>query len=740
MKNSKQYAYVTYMWLVIAAGTLSCIYAGLTLPLERIDLYFLILTVATIFIGSRVAIRIPQININITVDDTFIFIGLLMYGREAAVLLGAIAGVFSGLRISKKFRTVAFGGAALACAVRITATVLRQIFGPATELFNQDVSLALIGLSLMGLVQYLTHTGLGAIGTALKINVSIWKMWTKNFLWISISYFAGAIAAGFIVSSIGRARFWAFLVAIPVVLIVYFSYDRYMREVRASARQAEEAERRRAELEHERAEQAERHVQELNNYIAEQDRISRVLEETKEHFRHAAFHDPLTGLPNRAMFTELLKAEIETSKRNKDHLFAVLFLDLDRFKNVNDSLGHSYGDLLLVAFAERLERTLRPVDTLARFGGDEFAILLSGIVDTTDAVRVSERIHSELSLPFDLNRNSTFASASIGIASSSSGYDRPEDILRDADIAMYRAKENGKARYEMFDQGMHARAVSRLQLESDLRQAVEEKQFSVFYQPIVALETGHLSGFEALVRWNHPRRGIVTPSDFVPVAEETGLIVPIGEWVLEEACKKIKEWQTTSAAHRGLSLSVNLSARQLSQPDLVERIQRALNISKLHPHFLKLELTESVVMDNAEAAAQMLKRLRALGVQLSIDDFGTGYSSLSYLHRFPVNYLKIDRSFVMRMTTDNDNAIVKTISTLAHNLGMEVIAEGVETEEQCRQLKALGCEYGQGYLFSRPVNAEAALRLLAADSQRDLTPDMELISDRDEVLLSTYQM
>ncbi len=663
-----------------------------------------------------------------------------MYGREAAVLLGAIAGVFSGLRISRKVRTVAFGGAALACAVRVTATVLRAIFGPATELFDQDVSLALIGLSLMGLVQYLTHTGLGAIGTALKNNASIWKMWTRNFLWISISYFAGAVAAGFIVSSIGRARFWAFLVAIPVIVIVYFSYDRYMREVRASARQAEEAERRRAELEHVRAEQAERHVRELNNYIAEQDRISRVLEETKEHFRHAAFHDPLTGLPNRAMFTELLKAEIETSKRTKDHLFAVLFLDLDRFKNVNDSLGHSCGDLLLVAFAERLERTLRPVDTLARFGGDEFAILVSGIVDTTDAVRVAERIHRELSLPFDLNRNSTFASASIGIALSSSGYERPEDILRDADIAMYRAKENGKARYEMFDQGMHARAVSRLQLESDLRQAVEEKQFSVFYQPIVALETGRLAGFEALVRWNHPRQGMVTPNDFIPVAEETGLIVPIGEWVLEEACKRIREWQISSPTHRALCLSVNLSARQVSQPDLVERIKRALNISKLHPHFLKLELTESVVMENAEAAAEMLKRLRALGVQLSIDDFGTGYSSLSYLHRFPVNFLKIDRSFVNRMTTDNDNAIVKTISTLAHNLGMEVIAEGVETEEQMGQLKTLGCEYGQGYLFSRPVDAEGASRLLAADSQRDLTPATDPIFDRDEALLSNYQM
>src|SRR6185295_4208542 len=691
MKTLRQHSMSVYMWTVGAAGAACVLYAAYKLQVGIIDGYFLLLTLITAVLGSRIAIRIPKISGNITLEDTFVFIALLLYGGEAAVMIGALAGICSALRISRKVRTVAFGSAALACSVFTTAQVLKFAFGSTTHLINNGASLAIISLCVMGLVQYLLHTGIGATASALKAGESIWRMWTRNFLWMSISYFAGAAGAGFIVNSLGTARFWAFLVCIPIIIIVYFSYDRYMREVKASARHAEEAERARAELEHQRAEQAEKHVHELNNYIAEQDRISRVLEETKEHFRHAAFHDPLTGLPNRAMFTELLKAEIETSKRNKDHLFAVLFLDLDRFKNVNDSLGHTYGDLLLVAFAERLERTLRPVDTLARFGGDEFAILLSGIVDTTDAVRVSERIHGELSLPFDLNRNSTFASASIGIASSSSGYDLPEDILRDADIAMYRAKENGKARYEMFDQGMHARAVSRLQLESDLRQAVEEKQFSVFYQPIVALETGHLSGFEALVPWNHPRRGIVTPSDFVPVAEETGLIVPIGEWVLEEACKKIKEWQVTSPAHRGLCLSVNLSARQVSQPDLVERIQRALTISKLHPHFLKLELTESVVMENAESAAQMLKRLRALGVQLSIDDFGTGYSSLSYLHRFPVNYLKIDRSFVDRMTIDGDNAIVRTITTLAQNLGMEVIAEGIETEDQYNHLRMLGC-------------------------------------------------
>jgi len=528
-------------------------------------------------------------------------------------------------------------------------------------------------------------------------------------------------------------------VAIPVIIIVYFSYDRYMREVKASARAAEEAERARAESEHERAEQAERHVQELNNYIAEQERISRVLEETKEHFRHAAFHDSLTGLPNRAMFTQLLQAEIETTKRTPGHLFAVLFLDLDRFKNINDSLGHTHGDLLLVAFAERLERTLRPIDTLARFGGDEFAILISGIEDTTDAVRVAERIHEELSQPFELDKNSAFASASIGIALSSSGYDRPEDILRDADTAMYRAKENGKARYEMFDTGMHAKAVSRLQLEHDLRHAVEEKEFAVYYQPIIALQTGRLAGFEALVRWNHPRRGLISPADFIPVAEETGMIMAIGKFVLEEACRKIKKWQIASPSHRALSLSVNLSARQVAQPDLIDQIKSALEESSLSPHHLKLEITESVVMGNPEAATMMFKQLRALGVQLSIDDFGTGYSSLSYLHRFPLNYLKIDRSFVDRMTTDGDDAIVRTIATLARNLGMEVIAEGIETDEQYQQLKELGCEYGQGYLFSRPLNNEAAYRVIEKDALRDSEAVFNLEKDLDEAA-AVYSM
>ncbi len=730
-----------YMWLVVVAGSVACLHAASHFPPGRIDVYFLLLVTITAVIGSRVAIRIPQINVNITVDDTFVFIALLLYGGEAAVFLGAIAGLCSGLRISKRPRTVLFGAGALACAVFVTAHVLQFLFGSTTNLFQKGPSFAIIAVSLMALVHYLSHTGLGAIGNALKDNQSIWQMWSRNFLWMSVTYFAGAALAGFIVSSVGTTRFYAFLVAVPIITIVYFSYDRYMREVKSSARHAEEAERARAEIEHERAEQAERHVHELNNYIAEQERISRVLEETKDHFRHAAFHDALTGLPNRAMFTELLKAEIESSKRRSAHLFSVLFLDLDRFKNINDSLGHTHGDLLLVAFAERLERTLRPVDTLARFGGDEFAILLSGIVDTTDAVRVAERIQEELLLPFGLDKNSAFATASIGIALSSTGYDRPEDILRDADTAMYRAKENGKARFEMFDQGMHARAVSRLQLEGDLRLAVERNEFCVHYQPIIALETGRLAGFEALVRWNHPRRGMISPGDFIPVAEETGLIVPLGQWVLEESCMRIKQWQQESPCHRALSLSVNLSGRQVAQPDMMSQIEHALDSSKLNPHCLKLEITESVVMENAEAATIMFKQLRTLGVQLSIDDFGTGYSSLSYLHRFPLNYLKIDRSFVSRMTSTDDNSeIVRTIAALARNLGMQVIAEGIETEEQHQQLKALGCEYGQGYLFSRPVDGRGVEQLLEKEVEREAARVTEQSPQAEEGFSVAYQM
>ena len=377
----------------------------------------------------------------------------------------------------------------------------------------------------------------------------------------------------------------------------------------------------------------------------------------------------------------------------------------------------------------RIGECLRPTDTIARLGGDEFAILLDGLEDWTIATTVAERVQNELLKPFSLNGHEVYTTASIGIRLSMDGREDAENMLRDADTAMYRAKDNGKARHELFHSTMHTRAVALLKLENDLRRAIEREEFCVHYQPIISLETEALVGFEALARWNHPERGLVPPDEFIPLAEETGLITEIGAWVLREACMQMRKWQQ-ALGRESLTMSVNLSGKQLTQTDLIQQIQNTLEQTGLNPTWLRLEITESVVMENAELATNTLLQLRKLGVHLSIDDFGTGYSSLSYLHRFPVNTLKIDRSFIGRMAKGDENSeIVRTICTLANNLGMEVVAEGVETREQLELLRSLKCEYGQGYLFSRPVNAEAATALVLEDPSSYVSVDALMALD-----------
>jgi diguanylate cyclase (GGDEF)-like protein/PAS domain S-box-containing protein len=436
---------------------------------------------------------------------------------------------------------------------------------------------------------------------------------------------------------------------------------------------------------------------------------------------HFAQHDTLTTLPNRAAFMNYLTQANVRANGDPDFRFAVLFLDLDRFKIINDGLGHIIGDKLLVAIAERLKTCIRPGDVVARLGGDEFTILLHNVKETAAAIHIAERVQRELSLPFKLDNYEVFTSVSIGIIVSDNVCRQPEDFLRDADTAMYRAKESGKARYEIFDSEMHVRNMTLLQIENDLRRAVERNEFRVFYQPIVSLRTGQIQEFEALVRWQHPEHGLIAPDQFISVAEETGLIVPIGKWILREACRQTREWQRylASNSERRLSISVNLSAKQLMNPALIGQINEVLAESELDARFLKLEVTESMVMEHSEMALGVLSELRALGISLSTDDFGTGYSSLSYLHRFPFNRLKIDRSFINKMDSDSKSCeIVRTILMLAEGLNMEVVAEGIETEGHLDLLRRLGCRLGQGFFYSKPVEAQTAARMLREGLQK----------------------
>jgi diguanylate cyclase (GGDEF)-like protein/PAS domain S-box-containing protein len=432
----------------------------------------------------------------------------------------------------------------------------------------------------------------------------------------------------------------------------------------------------------------------------------------EDQLRHDALHDMLTGLPNRHLFMERLARAVLQEKRRDGYLFAVLFLDLDRFKVVNDSLGHAVGDELLVAVAGRLRNALRETDTVSRFGGDEFAVLLDDIGAVEDAVRTADRIQASLTAPVSLSGYEVFTSASIGIALSSTAYGRPDHLLRNADMAMYRAKAAGTGRHELFDRAMHAVALTRLQMETDLRKGLERGEFSLHYQPIVSLRTGRIAGTEALLRWNHPERGWISPLDFVPIAEDTGLILQVGRRVIAEACRQLREWQARTAAAEGLSVSVNLSVRQFSQADLVEQVRDAIARSGIAPGLLRLEVTESVVVENVDAAAATLGRLRGLGARVFLDDFGTGYSSLSSLHRLPIDALKVDRSFVTRIGDGGGERMVRTVATIARNLDLAVIVEGIETEEQLRLVRSLGCEYAQGFFFSPPLEPDALLALL----------------------------
>ena len=808
---------------------LSCIVAGaviLAYTVARLEFYdlwpsFVIFSAITLIFASRVQVPIPGVKSHISVSDTFIFIAILVYGGNAGILLAAVDTLFSSARVSKTRLTNSFNVSISVVTTFITVWCLRSIFGPLKDLGSAEFTAQYVAaVCLMGLLQYVTNSGMVAMCVAMRAKKPVWRMWKDNFLWTSITYFAGASAAGIVDKLVVNFGLLAVLSALPLVCVVYFTYTTYLKNVASASKQAE---------------QAEDHVKQLSHYIAEQERVSRALKESEEYFRnafdhaagmavinpdgqwaqvndslcnmlgyrkdellaqgfqaithpgdlgndlsnlrqllekkipnyqlekrychklgdtvwvlqsaslvndadgnarhvifqiqdisdrkkaeelihHAAFHDALTGLPNRTLFSDRLGRAVEKAKRSSDYAYGVVFVDLDRFKIVNDSLGHSQGDKLLIDVTKRLESCVRSVDTVARLGGDEFAILLDGVGSVDDATHCAERIQSCLSEPFDLNGHHFVSTASMGIAYSKAGYDRPEDVLRDADTAMYLAKANGKARYQVFNNSMHTKVVNTLTIENNLRLALERGEIRPYFQPIIDLKTGAIIGFEALARWLHPERGLISPADFVPLAEEANLIIPIGLSILTQSCRQLAKWQKEYRSP-DLTVSVNLSAKQLHEPALFDNIANVLIDANLLPSSLKMEITESIVMTDTELSVQMIMKLKDIGVQISIDDFGTGYSSLSYLHRIPFDVLKIDRSFVGRMLMDKESrSIVKTITTLASELEKSVIAEGVEESDQQDMLVNMGCQFGQGYLYSKPIDAMSAGQLLASDS------------------------
>jgi len=735
-------------------------------------------------------VRIPGTKTSIAGGEIFIFLALLLYGIEGAVLAAALEGLVGSWRTSKRWTSRIGTPAMTTISILIAGAALTALRAHVPD-NAMGKAVLLSGMLLLGVLYFAANTLLTSTLIALKSGAPLRPFaWWRSLGWVAMAYMASASIAGLLFASFERFGVPVLLVSVPLItmfLSTLHSYfqrkeadEQHMQQLKASESRFHSAfthaaigmalvstdgrflQANKSYCEMLGRSAAELLASSLDETVHGEDlgtlrelidklcaaELQSIATEVRGHHKdgssvwmalnislardwqlrthnliiqaqdisarrraeaelyHNAYHDSLTQLSNRTHFNEQLNRAIARALRHVEQRFAVMYLDFDRFKMVNDSLGHKAGDELLVHLAKRLQSVLRPTDVIARLGGDEFAILLENVQRERDAVEFTERIQKELNRPFQLGETEITMSASIGITFSTNGYQNAEQIIRDADIAMYKAKSKGKAQYALFDSSLHQHVAAQLKLESELRRALGQGQIFLQYQPIYALRESRLIGFEALVRWRHPERGLLDPVEFIPTAEETGLIVPLGNWVLAQACVQMKLWRD-ACANSALRMSVNVSSLQLNQPDFVARVREALAQAQLDASQLTLEVTESVLMNNIEGAVPILEELRHMGVTLSIDDFGTGYSSLNYLASLPIDALKVDRSFVERMTRDGQgNEIVKAIFKLGQALSKDVYAEGIETGTQLTLLQELGCEYGQGYLLSRPLDAE----------------------------------
>lgn len=711
MKN-RESKITIFTWLLFVIAGAASVYSIYFFQLEKMDFKLFLVAAITILLSGSTQIQLPRTKIHFSLAEAFIFFVLLTYGLEAAVLLAAMETLYSSFLMRRRQVNIKNRTIFLNASITATSTFCAGIFlywisdRLNLELTLHDFQSLTVLLFVLSAAHFLVNSVLVAFFSALKTEESFRQIFFKNCFNALIMYLIGAPVTAIMIKTADNINPVFLLAGVLLAGIAYITYRRYIDDIKDTSLKAEQAERMRAE-------QAEKHVLELQHYISEIEAGSKALKESEKKLRYTAFHDTLTDLPNRNNFLDKLEFLIEKGKYSPEFKFAVLNLNLNRFKTINDSLGHSTGNLLLKEVGRRISGLIDKKDFAARLASDEFAVILTGIENIDEAIGFAAKLNQKISEPYTFdNRQQVFASSSIGIVVHSEHYTEAENFIRDANIAMYHAKKN-TAPYVIFDQHMHTQAVTRLQIETDLRYAVERNELLVYYQPILELDSIELVGFEALMRWQHPKRGLVPPVEFIPISETTGLIVPMTLWILRESCKKIVEWTRINPTGKKLMISVNFSGKHFAHPDLVEQVKKIIYETGVDVSSLKLEITESAVMENAESAIRTLKELRSLGVQLSIDDFGTGYSSLSYLHRFPINTLKVDRSFVSSMETGTENGeIVRTIIGLAKTLKLNVIAEGIESIHQLHQLRVLGCEYGQGYLFSRPVPVDEAERLI----------------------------
>lgn len=686
-----------YWWVMVLLGVAVLAHALRTVAaLPTADLVQIAAGAAIAMLAGLFPVRIANSKNSFAAGEAFMFLLLLMHGPEAAALAAAGEALIGSWRTSKRW-TSRIASPAMGCiAMFCVGSLLQGAIDAARTLGLYGPGLLLAASVLCAVLDFMLNTLLIAAVPHLKRNQ--WPQWRElfgDFGWVGITFAASASVACLLFLTVEQSGVGVLVVAAPIIAMMLATLHYYFRQ-----QEANQAARKSA------SEAAEREAQLVANHVRE-------LEVSEAKLQHIAFHDSLTGLPNRRRFQEHLTQMLERSRNEPQHQFGLLFLDFDRFKLINDSLGHAVGDEFLVAVARRIQASLRPHDIVARLGGDEFAILAEDLDCERYAVALAERLLEVLRQPLHIAGHDMVASASIGITFSGMGYPTPAEMLRDADTAMYKAKNNGKARYALFDAALHTEVAHRLRLEGELRRALTAGQLSVAYQPLFDLDTGRVTGFEALARWHHAELGTISPAVFIAVAEEAGLMWPLTDFVLRTACHQLHAWQSRDGAFAGLHMHVNVSGNDIAHASLVARVNAAIVEARLQAQHLTLELTENILMARLEAALPTLAELRRLGVGLSVDDFGTGYSSLRHLSTLPVNNLKIDRAFIAEMQRgSNEAAVVRGIVLLGKSLGKSIIAEGIETAEQMELLRGMGCKAGQGYFLSRPLTADVVDTLL----------------------------